>query len=90
MRHRGRGLVGEDRLVGAAQLDAELVHQPGADGGVGPQRLGLPAATVQGEQQPAPQILPVRVLGQQGAQFADRAGVVPPFDALADEPLGGV
>jgi hypothetical protein len=30
------------------------------------------------------------VLGQQGAQFADRAGVVAPFDALADEPLGGV
>src|SRR6266540_3298331 len=71
-----RGVLREDCLLQAlqpdARLDAELVDQGLPGGAVGGQRLGLPAAAVQGEHELAVQVLAQRVLAHQRLQLTDQ------------------
>ncbi len=69
-----RGVLGEDRLLEAAQGDArlhpQLAHQALVGVAVGRQRLGLAAAAVQGEHELAAQVLAQRLRADQPLQLA--------------------
>ncbi|GAA2822098.1 hypothetical protein GCM10020220_008160 [Nonomuraea rubra] len=71
-----------------AGLDAEIVDELAPDGGVGVQRLGPPAATVQGQDELLPEILPVRMLADQLPQVVDGGGVLAGRQLRRDQFLG--
>ena len=84
----------EDRQVELpqlrARLDRQLVDQQRADGAVALQRVGLPAAAVQGEHQLPAESLPQRMFGDELSEFGAQ-GRVPPsgqlrLDAVLDHP----
>ncbi len=73
-------VVGREHLLVSllqvlAGVEAELVGEPGTDVAVGLQRLGLPVAPVQREDQLSPQPFSHRVVQGQRAQFRDELRV---------------
>lgn len=60
-----------------ARVDAELVHEPGADAREGAQRFRLAPVTVEGQHQLRPQALAQRVLGDERLELGHEAGVPP-------------
>jgi hypothetical protein len=98
-RHLGGGeqvehrVLGEDGLLQAlqadARLDAQLVDQRQAGRAVGGQRLGLPAAAVQGEHQLAVQVLAERMLPDQRLQLTDQLLVAAEVQVGLDARLQG-
>ena len=64
-----------ERLQLRARVDPELVHERRARGGVGVERLGLPAGAVEREHQLPAQSLPQRMLADERLELADELGV---------------
>ena len=74
-------ILREDRQLELPQLqawlDRQLVDQQRADGAVALQRVGLPAAAVQGEHQLPPESLPQRMFGHELSEFGAQHRVQP-------------
>ncbi len=89
-RHRGRqrGVLGEDAplevLQGPSGLDAQLLGEGAAAGGVPLERLGLAAAPVEREHELATQPLAQRVLLDERLELAHEVAVAPELEVRLD------
>src|SRR5258708_7485234 len=81
----------EDRLLEFLQLparvQAELAAQPRGTTTAPVERIGLPAAAVEGEHQPLEQVLPVRVFPDQPLELRNDAAMLAKFELRADARL---
>ena len=87
------GILTENRLLELhdrpARLEAELLHQHAPRVLVGLQRLGLPAAAVQGEHQLPAQPLAQRMTGDEGLELGDDLAVASEREVGLDPFLDG-
>jgi hypothetical protein len=70
-------------------LETELVHEPGARGPVGVERLGLTAAAIEGEHQQFLRTLAQRIGRRQALQLGDGLPVTAAGEVGLDAPLEG-
>jgi hypothetical protein len=86
-------IMGKDRLLKLSQLgtwlDAQLVHEGLARVPIGVERLGLPAAAIQGEHALCVQALAPRVLARKLVQLAGEIGMAPGGEVGVDAQLEG-